>query len=145
MPGWRRAHAVSGVTVALILAYVERARGPEAARLMIADAGLAERERELRDEHGLMRADRHSDIPARMLAQLEQWVQRSRQDLRDGPIVIDDLAGVRSLEALAGDAELPLGSACASPLNFRGDLLGSADRALYDAKRAGRGRAAVAS
>ena len=77
------------------------------------------------DERGVMRADRHSDIPARTLEQLEQWVQRSRPVLREGPLVIDDLAGVQSLEALAADDELPLGSACAAPLNFRGELLGA--------------------
>jgi diguanylate cyclase (GGDEF)-like protein len=47
---WRRAHAGSGVTTGLILAYVERAGGRAAVLDMLARAGLAGREPELRDE-----------------------------------------------------------------------------------------------
>jgi hypothetical protein len=49
-PEWRRAHAGSGLTSVLILAYVEREGGREAAQRMLERAGLAEREQELRDE-----------------------------------------------------------------------------------------------
>lgn len=47
---WRREHAGSGLTSSLILAYVEREAGGQAARRMLARAGLAELEQSLRDE-----------------------------------------------------------------------------------------------
>jgi diguanylate cyclase (GGDEF)-like protein len=47
---WRRAHAGSGVTSGLILAYVERAGGGSAVLELLAQAGMAGRESELRDE-----------------------------------------------------------------------------------------------
>src|SRR3981081_328903 len=47
---WRRARAGSGVTSRLILAYVERERGRRGVQEMLSQAGLAEREAELRDE-----------------------------------------------------------------------------------------------
>jgi diguanylate cyclase (GGDEF)-like protein len=76
------------------------------------------------DEDGRMRADRHSNIPEASLRVLEQWAEEERQSMGEGLIVIDDLTAVPSLEAIAGDSELPLGSLCAAPLNFRGALLG---------------------
>ena len=48
---WRRAHAGSGVTSALILAYVERQAGRAAVDEMLARAGLSDCEDELRDEN----------------------------------------------------------------------------------------------
>src|SRR5947209_20073679 len=48
---WRRAHAGSGMTSRLILAYVERAGGSEASERVLARAGLTESESELRDEN----------------------------------------------------------------------------------------------
>jgi diguanylate cyclase (GGDEF)-like protein len=47
---WRRAHAGSGITSGLILAYVERQHGRAAVQEMLERAGLGEREDELRDE-----------------------------------------------------------------------------------------------
>jgi diguanylate cyclase (GGDEF)-like protein len=47
---WRRDHACSGITSGLILAYAERIGGREAVDAILARTGLAERERELRDE-----------------------------------------------------------------------------------------------
>jgi diguanylate cyclase (GGDEF)-like protein len=73
---------------------------------------------------GRMLCDRHSNIPAESLRLLERWAEANQQALGNGPIVIDDLATVRSLEALTVDEKLPLGSACAAPLVFRGGLLG---------------------
>jgi diguanylate cyclase (GGDEF)-like protein len=72
-----------------------------------------------------MRADRYSAIPAESLSRLERWAQDGQDALRNGSIMIDDLAGVPSLSALAVDDQLPLGSACAAPLVFRGRLLGA--------------------
>ncbi len=71
-----------------------------------------------------MRADRYSNIPAQSLRRLECWAQENERALRDGSIVIDDLAVAPSLSALAVDSQLPLGSACAAPLVFRGRLHG---------------------
>ena len=48
---WRRARAGSGLTSRLILTYVERERGREAAEDMLARAELIDREDELRDEN----------------------------------------------------------------------------------------------
>jgi diguanylate cyclase (GGDEF)-like protein len=48
---WRRAHAGSGVTSGLILAYVEREAGSAAVLEMLSRADLAEREPELRNEN----------------------------------------------------------------------------------------------
>lgn len=47
---WRRAHAGSGVTSALMLAYVERVAGRDGVCAMLAEAGMTEREAELRNE-----------------------------------------------------------------------------------------------
>lgn len=49
-PGWRRAHAGSGVTSGLILSYVERLAGRDGVERTLALAGLAGREQEFRDE-----------------------------------------------------------------------------------------------
>lgn len=48
---WRRAHAGSGVTSGLILAYVEREAGRAAVLEMLSRAELADREQELRNEN----------------------------------------------------------------------------------------------
>ncbi|MGO9749969.1 MAG: diguanylate cyclase domain-containing protein [Solirubrobacteraceae bacterium] len=72
-----------------------------------------------------LQADRYSNIPARSLRHLERWAQTNERTLRDGSIVIDDLAAVPSLSALAVDGQLPLGSACVVPLVFRGRLHGA--------------------
>jgi diguanylate cyclase (GGDEF)-like protein len=48
---WRREHAGSGLTSRLILVYVEREAGGQAAKRMLAKAGLADAEAELRDEN----------------------------------------------------------------------------------------------
>lgn len=48
---WRRAHACSGITSGLILAYVEHSAGRDAVDEMLALAGLAGCEQELRDEN----------------------------------------------------------------------------------------------
>jgi diguanylate cyclase (GGDEF)-like protein len=47
---WRREHACSGITTGLILAYGERLGGREAVDAILALAGMAEREQELRVE-----------------------------------------------------------------------------------------------
>jgi diguanylate cyclase (GGDEF)-like protein len=47
---WRRKHACSGITTGLILAYAERVGGQEAVDMILARAGLAEREHDLRVE-----------------------------------------------------------------------------------------------
>jgi diguanylate cyclase (GGDEF)-like protein len=47
---WRRAHAGSGITSGLIMAYVERQHGRAAVQEVLARAGLGKREDELRDE-----------------------------------------------------------------------------------------------
>jgi diguanylate cyclase (GGDEF)-like protein len=76
-------------------------------------------------EAGRMRADRHSDIPTDVLRRLERWAQDNQQALRRGPIMLDSLAEVPSLSALAEHDQLPLGSACAAPLIFGDQLLGT--------------------
>ena len=48
---WRREHAGSGLTSRLILAYVTREAGGEAAKRLLARAGLSEMEDRLRDEN----------------------------------------------------------------------------------------------
>jgi len=48
---WRREHAGSGLTSRLILAYVTREAGGEAAKRLLARAGLADMEESLRDEN----------------------------------------------------------------------------------------------
>jgi diguanylate cyclase (GGDEF)-like protein len=48
---WRREHAGSGLTSRLILAYVEREAGGQAVERMLALAGLADAEEQLRDEN----------------------------------------------------------------------------------------------
>jgi len=49
-PDWRRAHAGSGVTSGLILAYIERQVGPGAIATLLEHAEMTGREAELRDE-----------------------------------------------------------------------------------------------
>jgi diguanylate cyclase (GGDEF)-like protein len=71
-----------------------------------------------------MRADRHSGIPAGSLAALEAWANEQRGVLREGAVVIDDLASAPGLADLARDPDLPLGSMCAAPLMFRDQLYG---------------------
>jgi diguanylate cyclase (GGDEF)-like protein len=75
-------------------------------------------------EAGAMRADRFSEIPAESLHGLELWAQGCQQALRNGSIVIDDVASVPALGTPATDEHLPFGSACAAPLIFRDRLLG---------------------
>jgi diguanylate cyclase (GGDEF)-like protein len=48
---WRAAHAGSGITSGLILAYIERHLGKPAVQEVLERAGLADREQELRDEN----------------------------------------------------------------------------------------------
>ena len=48
---WRREHACSGLTSRLILAYVEREAGGQAAKDLLARAGLTGAEKSLRDEN----------------------------------------------------------------------------------------------
>jgi diguanylate cyclase (GGDEF)-like protein len=71
-----------------------------------------------------MRADHSSTVPELSLPPLEHWADEHESELRQGPMVIDSLAAVPSLKALALDDELPLGSACAAPLTFHDELLG---------------------
>jgi diguanylate cyclase (GGDEF)-like protein len=71
-----------------------------------------------------MRADRHSGIPSRSLAALESWATENRGVLREGTVVIDELASAPGLADLALDPDLPLGSMCAAPLVFRDRLYG---------------------
>jgi diguanylate cyclase (GGDEF)-like protein len=71
-----------------------------------------------------MRADRHSGIPSKSLAALESWATENRGVLREGTVVIDELASAPGLADLALDPDLPLGSMCAAPLVFRDRLYG---------------------
>jgi diguanylate cyclase (GGDEF)-like protein len=76
-------------------------------------------------DHGSMRADRHSGVPAGSLRALEGWAREHRPMLARGKaVVIDDLAADRLLAALPTEEPMPLGSMCAAPLVFRGQLLG---------------------
>ena len=71
-----------------------------------------------------MHADRHSGIPVSSLATLESWATGQRGVLREGAVVIDELAGTPGLADLARDPDLPLGSMCAAPLVFRDRMFG---------------------
>jgi diguanylate cyclase (GGDEF)-like protein len=73
---------------------------------------------------GGMRADRYAGISADSLHQLEHWAHEAQRTLSRGPVVIDDLARVPSLNGLTDERGVPLGSACAAPLVFRDRLLG---------------------
>jgi diguanylate cyclase (GGDEF)-like protein len=73
---------------------------------------------------GRMRVNRFSDIPHASLRALESWAEDNQDALRAGSIMIDDLAKVPSLSALARNEEMPLGSACVTPLTFGERLLG---------------------
>ncbi len=73
---------------------------------------------------GGMHADRYAGISADSLHQLEHWAHESQRTLNRGPVVIDDLARVPSLNGLTDERGIPLGSACAAPLVFRDRLLG---------------------
>jgi diguanylate cyclase (GGDEF)-like protein len=72
-----------------------------------------------------MRADRHSGLPEAALRALEVWAHAERKTLSAGPVVVDDLASAPALEALSSAREVPLGSACATPLVFGERLLGA--------------------
>jgi diguanylate cyclase (GGDEF)-like protein len=76
-------------------------------------------------EAGQMKADRHSGLSPDSLWRLEHWAQESEHLLMEGPVVVDDLGSVPSLAELTIESELPLGSACAAPLNFQDRLLGA--------------------
>jgi len=73
---------------------------------------------------GCMVADRCAEIPPSIVRRLEQWAQTHRDSLGRGSIMVDDLARVAELEALATDPQMPLGSACFAPLLSSGELLG---------------------
>ena len=74
---------------------------------------------------GSMRADRHSGVPTASLNALERWASEHRPTLARGKaVVIDDLAADRTLAVLPTEEPMPLGSMCAAPLVFRGQLLG---------------------
>jgi diguanylate cyclase (GGDEF)-like protein len=74
---------------------------------------------------GLMRADRHSGVPEASLCRLERWTADTEEALRQGPLVVEDVAAVPLLATLANDQRLPLGSCCAAPLIFREEFHGA--------------------
>ena len=79
----------------------------------------------LLDENGVLRADRHSGIPAPSLDALAAWAEAHREAFcKRGTIVVDDLSSDALLSGIPRQAQAPFGSICAAPLLFRDGLLG---------------------
>jgi diguanylate cyclase (GGDEF)-like protein len=88
---WRREHAGSGLTSRLILAYVEREAGGQAAKRMLAVAGLSTAERRLRDENSWFSYD----------VKLALW--RAAEELLEDPHVAEHVgASVLDLSVAMG-------------------------------------------
>ncbi|HEX3979340.1 MAG TPA: diguanylate cyclase [Solirubrobacteraceae bacterium] len=71
-----------------------------------------------------MRAETHSGMPSQSLRRLAHWAHENQKELRQAPVVLDNLAALELLRPLAEDDEMPLGSACIAPLIFGDRLLG---------------------
>ncbi|HKP91935.1 MAG TPA: HD domain-containing phosphohydrolase [Thermoleophilaceae bacterium] len=63
-------------------------------------------------------------LPEPTARALERWAGWGGRALAD-PLLLDDLADVPELRAVAENSELPLRSMCAAPLMFRGEALGT--------------------
>lgn len=74
-------------------------------------------------ESGVLKVRSSSDLPSQTLQTLERWGTANASMLRE-PVTVDDVSTIPELNGQVLGGGIPLGSFCASPLIYRGEVLG---------------------